>query len=233
MTAGARIDRLLGRIVAFNNRRVQAQSQGLPNPRSLEDEPWFATFARHADEIRGEWLAFAATGRRLPRLGDLLAEEQGDGGDWQAALLVAHGRALSTYAADFPTTIRALRSIPGLRAALWSRFAPGTELPSHTGHNAGVLRFHLGVECGEHAALSIGDRVFPYLDGQAILFDDTVEHAAWNRGDAPRTTLFCEIERPLTGPTRWLNTLVQRLLSTDRRYRDAERRSAAWNLALN
>jgi hypothetical protein len=233
VTAGARIDRLLGRIVAFNNRRVQAQSQGLPNPRDLESEPWFAAFSRHTAEIRGEWLTFAATGRRLPRLGDLLAEEQGDEGDWHAALLIAHGRPLSTYAADFPTTIRALRSIPGLRAALWSHFAPGTELPAHTGANAGVLRFHLGVECGEHAALSIGDQVFPYRDGHAILFDDTVEHAAWNRGEAPRTTLFCEIQRPLTGPTRWCNTLVQRLLSADRRYRDAERRTAAWNLALN
>ena len=38
---------------------------------------------------------------------------------------------------------------------LWSVLDPGSELPEHVGPNAGVLRYHLGVRCGQDAALAV------------------------------------------------------------------------------
>ena len=109
----------------------------------------------------------------------------------------------------------------GLRSALWSVFEPGTELPEHTGPNAGMLRYHLGVRCGDDAAVRVGDVVVPYRDGEGVLFDDTVPHAAWNRGAEPigsrcsaRSSGRC---RPAAA---WANRAVQSLISLDPRYRE-------------
>jgi beta-hydroxylase len=73
----------------------------------------------------------------------------------------------------------------------------------------------------------VGEVLTPYHDGVGILFDDTEDHEAWNRGPAPRVTLFCELVRPVHGPARLANAGVQRLLALDPRYRRAPRRADA------
>ena len=92
-----------------------------------------------------------------------------------------------------------------------------------------MLRYHLGVRCGDEAALRIGDLVVPYRDGEAVLFDDTVPHSAWNRGPLRRVTLFGEVERPLPATARWANRAVQSLIALDPRYRDAPARAIEWH----
>lgn len=179
--------------------------------------------------IRAEWDHFVAGGGRLPRIEELLLESQGNDGDWRAGLLMSRGRPCGPLTPSFPRTVAALGRVPGLRSALWSVLEPGTELPEHTGPNAGMLRYHLGVRCGERAAVRIGDVVVPYRDGEGVLFDDTEPHAAWNRGTTSRVTLFCEIERPLPPWPRWSNRSVQALISLDPRYRKAPERATEWH----
>lgn len=223
---------VLGRLVVANNARIRAFERDLPAIRSTDGCTWDAALVGMWPRLRDEWDAFVAAGGRLPLLDEVIDEHQGNEGPWRAGLLIARGRPCGV-APRFPVTMAALRRIPGLRSALWSELDAGTELPEHCGPNAGVLRYHLGVRCGDGSALQVGEDLVPYADGCSVMFDDTVTHAAWNRGSLPRVTLFCEIERPLPSSLRWRNRLVQAVVSLDPRYRLAPRRAAELDRRLN
>lgn len=227
-------DRFLARVVEANGRRMAAGASdvGAPNPRPLAGVAWNADLARAHPAIREEWDAFVAEGGGLPPIGRLIDEDQGEDGMWRAGLLVSRGRPAGPLPARFPRTVEALGGVPGLWSALLSVMEPGTALPEHTGFNAGMLRYHLGIRCVGDTGLAVAGRATPYRDGVGILFDDTVAHEAWNRGPATRVTLFCELIRPAPGAVGRANRAVQRLVALDPRYRRAPRRAAEWEAAL-
>lgn len=224
---------LVASVVRANNSRIRSLDADGPNPRDVAGLEWHRHLIEHWPTIRAEWDQFRDSGSELPRIEDLLGEDQGNEGEWRAGLLIANGRPCEPLAGRFPLTIAALRRVPGLRSALWSVLGPGAELATHRGPNAGVLRYHLGVDCGSDAALELGATVVRYGDRVGLLFDDTAPHAAWNRGPSERVTLFCEILRPLPPVADLCNRAVQWLLARDARYRLAPRRAAGWDAALN
>lgn len=224
---------VLGAALRRSNRLLQARDAVVENPRPLDVVDWDVRLRAAWPEIRAEWDRFVAAGGRLPRIEEVLDEPQGNSGAWRAGLLISAGRPVGGPARHFPATVGALGHVPGLRSALWSVLGPGAELPEHCGPNAGVLRYHLGVDCGDDAALRVGDRVVPYRDGHSVLFDDTFPHAAWNHGTHDRVTLFCDMVRPVPAPWSQWNQLVQGLLGADPRYRLAPARAATWDAALN
>ena len=89
-----------------------------------------------------------------------------------------------------PRTSRSCAAVPGLVNAGFSLFAPGTHLYPHRGEMQGVLRCHLPlvVPPGD-VALRFGDEVRRWQPGRCLVFDDTVEHEAWNHAGADRVVL--------------------------------------------
>ncbi len=224
------VERALGKVVVANNERMarRAFDAGDPNPRDLTGCEWNRCLEAAWPTVRAEWDAFAAESR-LPLIEQLIDEHQGNTGEWRAGLLVAKGKAVG-IAPRFPRTLEVLGEVPGLWSALFSVLSPGAALETHAGPNRGVLRYHLGVVCPEGAALEVEGTVVPYREGSGILFDDTQPHAAWNRSDSSRVTLFVELRRPAPRATDLANAAVQRLIALDPRYRLAPRRAAAWDL---
>ncbi|MFZ4667764.1 MAG: aspartyl/asparaginyl beta-hydroxylase domain-containing protein [Microthrixaceae bacterium] len=227
------LDRPARLLLGLNNALVARGSGDEANPRPVDDLLWNQRLVERAPELRAEWFRFRTAGGRLPRIEDVLGEHQGNTEVWGAGLLWSRGRPAGPLLDRFPLTVDALRQVPGLRSALWSVLAPGTELPEHTGPDAGVLRYHLGIDCPPHCALRVGDVEVPYRDGVGILFDDTAPHAAWNRSSVERVTLFCEIERPVGWPASAVNRLTHALLALDPRYGVAPDRATAWDRSLN
>ena len=43
-------------------------------------------------------------------------------------------------------------------------------------------------------------RALPMLEAEAAVFEDTIEHEAWNEGDQPRYVLICDIWSPRLSP---------------------------------
>lgn len=104
------------------------------------------------------------------------------------ALCGEDGRA--EHAARCPATLRACAAVPRLVNAGFSRFRPGTHLFPHRGELRGVLRCHLPllVPPGD-VGLRVGDETRRPEPGRCLVFDDTLEHDAWNRGSGDRVVL--------------------------------------------
>lgn len=201
----------LTRLVEWNNRRVRWVDPSPPNPLPIDHEPWCRALQAAHPAILGEWRRFVADGGRLPLIESLLDGPQGNvGGWWRAGGLIVEGRPRGPLAREFPETVAALSTIPGLLSAMWSVLGPGAELPPHTGTNAGALNLLVGVDCPPGSGHDI-EGVPVSLDGGAVvIFDDTYRHSAWNQSDRPRVLLIGGVLRPVPGMAGHLNAAVQR-----------------------
>ena len=111
-------------------------------------------------------------------------------------LVGAAGRDLAAHRARCPRTTALLDEVPRLENAGFSRFAAGTQLYPHRGELEGVLRCHLPlvVPAGD-LGIRIGDETRRWATGRCHVFDDTLEHTAWNRGAGDRVVLLVTFGR--------------------------------------
>ncbi len=95
-----------------------------------------------------------------------------------------------------PASARAAAAVPGMVNAGFSLFEPGTHLYPHSGEMPGILRCHLPilVPNGDQG-LRFGSETRVWELGRCVIFDDTIEHDAWNRGDGDRVVLLVTFAR--------------------------------------
>jgi aspartyl/asparaginyl beta-hydroxylase (cupin superfamily) len=134
--------------------------------------------------------------------------------DWTAFYLWKNGAAIEENVALFPKTMRALEGVPHFRtertpSILFSRLKPGAHIPPHFGYINARLICHLPLVIPEGCAFRVGNDVRPWERGKAFVFDDTIEHEAWNNSKETRVVLLFEIWRPeLTEEERGLVTAL-------------------------
>ena len=163
--------------------------------------------------MRDEFLALTADGdggfapyiRRLdnrPASSSPLLEDA----SWGAAYLWQKGVADDRAIRQAPRTMAALARapqpvIPGRSPmALYSRLRPGTHIAPHHGMLNTRLICHLPLIAPDGCALRVGAETRAWRFGEMLIFDDSVEHEAWNRGTQDRTVLLFEIWRPEIAP---------------------------------
>lgn len=113
-------------------------------------------------------------------------------GRWDVYGLYLHGRPILENAVFCPVTTALLHDVPGLTMAGFSRLAPGTRIAPHVGYTDTVLRLHLGLFVPDGCGLRVGAETRGWAEGHSLIFDDTVEHEAWNRGDRDRLVLLVD-----------------------------------------
>ena len=153
-------------------------------------------------DLEASWLAVRDELRAL-RGGEFHAWPEhslyGDAG-WETFGLYAFGQRQPDGCARCPRTATLVAAIPGLMMAGFSRLAPGARIAPHRGYEgyAGyVLRVHLGIEIPEDCALRVGGETRFWQEGRCMVFDDSIEHEAWNRSARPRTVLLLDFLNPL------------------------------------
>ena len=99
-----------------------------------------------------------------------------------------------------PRTAQLLRSIPGLVGAAFSMLMPGTSIYSHRGLERRVLRCHLGLDVPDGCALRFRDEERTWIEGKCLVFEDTLVHDAWNRGERPRIALLADFAKAVYDP---------------------------------
>jgi aspartyl/asparaginyl beta-hydroxylase (cupin superfamily) len=207
----AALDLLLGRRVIYQQAPTSFYFPELPQRQFYErDEfPWLAELEAHTDDIIEELLAIVghegafrpyvqSDASRPPRYyGDLL-----DSLDWSAFYLIRNGEVVADAAARCPRTMAALSNVPlasspgRTPAVLFSSLRPGARIPPHTGYTNARLICHLPLITPEGCALRVGADTRTWTAGRALIFDDSIEHEAWNDSDRIRVVLLFDIWRP-------------------------------------
>jgi beta-hydroxylase len=157
------------------------------DPRQFEFVP---ALESHWEAIRTEYLSL------LPDLFDPWVQRPMHGGGWTVYGLVAMGRQIPAACDRCPATAEALRHVPGLSMAGFSRLAPHTHVKPHVGWAASVYRLHLALVVPPGCRLRVADQTHTWHEGRCLIFDDTVEHEAWNDSDSPRGVLLLDFLRP-------------------------------------
>lgn len=115
---------------------------------------------------------------------------------WDVFGLYAFGRKLNYKCRLCPETTRLVEMIPGMTTAGFSSLRPGTHIKPHVGYPKGILRSHLGLITPEGCTLRLGNQTRKWQEGKCFIFDDTLEHEAWNRGDKTRIVLLIDFKNP-------------------------------------
>jgi aspartate beta-hydroxylase len=125
-----------------------------------------------------------------------------DNPDWSAFFLWRDGAIVPENAARCPKTMKALELAPLSRvearmpSALFSLLRPGARIPPHTGVVNTRLICHLPLIVPGNCLLRVGNETRAWEEGKAWVFDDTMEHEAWNNSDRLRVVLLFDIWRP-------------------------------------
>jgi aspartate beta-hydroxylase len=174
-----------------------------------DDFPWLDKLEAATDEIRAELLevlkdssAFAPYVQGNARRPSKDQSAMQDNPDWSAFYFWKHGEALPDNIARCPRTMTAMAEVPlcTMRSrspsVLFSLLRPGARIPPHTGLVNTRLICHLPLIVPPGCGFRVGNDSRVPIEGKAWVFDDTMEHEAWNNSDRNRVILLFEIWRP-------------------------------------
>ncbi len=121
---------------------------------------------------------------------------------WSALHLIDNGRVTELAEQRFPATMAAMALAPlcriGVRAPtiMFSRLAPGARIPPHHGMINARLICHLPLIVPGDGALRVGNETRGWREGELLIFDDSMQHEAWNDAGADRIVLIFDVWRP-------------------------------------
>lgn len=220
--AGAHGSRALGRfresldVMLGRKRRYDPQAQlfhfhGLAPVAFFEREdfPWLDAFEAATAAIRDEFLTVQAQEQGFtPYINyapdQPLAQwaELNRSPNWSALRLIDNGVRVEENAARCPRTMALLAGAPQpdqpgrTPSAMFSVLKPHTRIPPHTGVSNVRLVTHLPLIVPGACGFRVGNDTREWEVGKAWVFDDTIEHAAWNDSDSQRVVLIFDVWHP-------------------------------------
>jgi hypothetical protein len=124
-----------------------------------------------------------------------------DNVDWSALFLSENGVLSDDIIARCPRTWDAVQAAPLPRivnspTVMFSLLRAGARITPHTGtHNARLI-CHLPLIVPPNCGFRVGNEVRGWEEGKLLIFDDTIEHEAWNDSGEDRVVLIFDIWRP-------------------------------------
>ena len=122
-------------------------------------------------------------------------------GEWSDVTLVLSG--VRQFGASLAPRSYALYESLGedattmvMGSAYFSVLTPGSRLKAHCGPTNIRLRVHVGLLVREGAALRVGQETRPWLEDDALIFDDSFEHEVWNESNETRLVFIVDIWHP-------------------------------------
>ena len=122
--------------------------------------------------------------------------------DWSALFLCENGQADERLIGRCPRTWAALRQAPLVAIPGWgptvmfSLLKAGARIAPHTGMFNTRLVCHLPLIVPSGCFFRVGNEVREWREGKLFIFDDTIEHEAWNDSKENRVVLIFDIWRP-------------------------------------
>lgn len=184
---------------------------GLPQLQFYENSlfPWIRQLEQATTEIHAELLAIINDPQAFSpyvtgETNRPVKAQQGmlNNPDWSAFYLWKNGAPVPENTARFPRTMQALAgvplaSVPGRSpSVLFSLLRPGARIPAHNGLVNTRLICHLPLIVPERCRFRVGNEIRHWERGKCWLFDDTIEHEAWNDSDQTRIILLFDVWKP-------------------------------------
>lgn len=221
------MDLLLGKKEVFLQSPRFYYFPGLPNIQFFDRDafPWLDRVEAATDDIRAELLeilkeeaAFTPYIQGDPSRPQLKQNGLFNNPDWSAFYLWKNGEFMAENAARCPKTLAALADVPmsavpgRAPSVLFSLLRPGARIPPHTGVLNTRMICHLPLIVPPGCGLRVGNETRAWVEGKAWLFDDSIEHEAWNTSDQTRVILLFEAWRPELSDRE--RTLVSTMLTS-------------------
>ncbi len=207
---GTAIDMLLGKKQLYLQQPSSFYFPGLPQRQFYEREEfdWLAGVEAAVPAMRDELLTVLADGKDFAPYVEAINERPSAANplindpSWGAYYFWRNGKIVEDNAARCPATMAALENAPMPRIdqrspiALWSLLKPGTHIQPHHGLLNTRLICHIPLIVPGDCGLRVGNETREWEEGEALIFDDSFEHEAWNHNDQTRVVLLFEIWRP-------------------------------------
>jgi aspartate beta-hydroxylase len=177
--------------------------------------PWLDRLEGATDEIRRELQAILAD--RDPGLTPYVEQPSGvpenkwspldRSLDWGALHLWRDGERNDEACARAPKTSALVEQLPLCRipgrapAVFFSILKAGVRIPPHTGVTNVRSIVHLGLIVPEGCTFRVGGETRPWVEGEAFVFDDTIEHEAHNPTTHDRAVLILDCWNPYLSET--------------------------------
>lgn len=205
------LDLLLGRRQIYQQQPQYFYYPELPQVQFYERSlfAWAAGLEQKTAAIRAELLGVMKSGQGFVPYMQSATDRPNfnnngllDDPSWSAFHLIQNGVEVEHSAAACPVTLQALRELPLCRingrtpTALFSLLRPGAHIPPHHGFTNARLICHLPLIVPPNCAMRVGNDTRPWREGELVIFDDTMEHEAWNRSPELRVVLLFDIWRP-------------------------------------
>jgi aspartate beta-hydroxylase len=226
------LEHLLGRRKAYPSQPTWMYFPELPAIEFFEraDFPWLDAIEAASDEIRAELLRVLVADRDgLQPYIDFPASMPLDqwknlnrSRRWSAYFLWNQSQPNAAHLARCPVTARVLEGPhrPRIQSraptAFFSILDADTTIPAHTGVTNTRLTVHLPLIVPPGCRFRVGGTTREWVPGKAWVFDDTIEHEAWNPSDTPRAILIFDVWNPLLSAAE--RDLIQAATETYVRY---------------
>jgi aspartate beta-hydroxylase len=210
------IDLLTGRRTRFSPQPTFMYFPEIPAVEFFDhgDFPWLDAIEAATDDIRAELMAVLVSDRE--GLEPYIAypdgtplnqwKELNKSRRWSAYFLWNQSVPQPAHLARCPRTAQALKGAPQCEVAargptaFFSILDAGTRIPPHSGVTNTRLTVHLPLIVPPGCGFRVGSETREWVPGRAWVFDDTIEHEAWNLSDVPRAILIFDIWNPFLTP---------------------------------
>jgi aspartate beta-hydroxylase len=125
---------------------------------------------------------------------------------WSAFHFYEKGQPVAERCQRAPATMEVLSRLPQAQvplrspSALFSVLQPKTRIPPHTGVANFRLVVHLPLIVPPGCGFRVGGETRQWRLGEAWVFDDTIEHEAWNDSEQTRIIFICDVWSPRLSP---------------------------------
>ncbi len=175
------------------------------------DFPWLATLEAATPVIRDELLAVL----REDADGFQPYVDHPDGAPlnqwvelnrsmkWNVFFLWKDGKRMEEHCRRCPRFTALLDTLPVIGipnfapTVLFSVLEPHAHIPAHSGETNARLLVHLPLIVPDGCRFRVGNEIRPWREGEAWVFDDTIEHEAWNDSDETRVIAMIDVWNPL------------------------------------
>ena len=207
------LETLMGRRQPYFSQPTWMYMPELPAIEFFErsDFPWLDAFEAQTEAIRKEVLQVLVADRDgLQPYIDFPANlpldqfrELNRSRRWSAYFLWNQSEAVPAHLARCPVTARLLETAPQCRVegraptAFFSILDANTRIPAHVGVTNTRCTVHVPLVIPPDCGFRVGATTREWVPGQAWVFDDTINHEAWNLSDTPRAILIFDVWNPL------------------------------------